>query len=139
MPTARRDTPVHDHAFPVWRDFDADYSETLSKPDGGPRFGPADIGALGDPCHSKGTPPGRLGFVSNDGKYGHRIRVQMFSYRGWYDHSGSKKSTAPHTSDAVRLVPIVRHRGLDPRLNFTIPLAQTEGKIRAAAFRQRPP
>jgi hypothetical protein len=51
MPTARRDAPVHDHAFPVWRDFDADYSETLSKPDGGPRFGPADIGGLGDPCH----------------------------------------------------------------------------------------
>jgi hypothetical protein len=94
-----------------WRDFDADYSETLSKPDGGPRFGPADIGALGDPCHREGTPPGRVGFVSNDGKYGHGIRVQMFSHRGWYDHSGSKISTAPHTSDAVRLVPIVRHRG----------------------------
>ena len=33
------------------RDFDCDYSEALSKPDGGARFGPADIGTLGDPCH----------------------------------------------------------------------------------------
>ena len=49
--TARGDAPVYDHAFPVWRDFDCNYSEALSKPDGGARFGPADIGTLGDPCH----------------------------------------------------------------------------------------
>ena len=49
--TARGDAPIYDHAFPVWRDFDADYFEALSKPDGGSRFSPADIGALGDPCH----------------------------------------------------------------------------------------
>jgi hypothetical protein len=78
-PAARPDVPVYDHAFPVWRDFDADYSEALSKPDGRSRFSPANIGALGDPCHREGAPPGRIGFILNDRKYGHRIRVQMFS------------------------------------------------------------
>jgi hypothetical protein len=49
--TARGDAPIYDHAFPVWRDSDGDYSEALSEPDGGSHFRPADIGALGDPCH----------------------------------------------------------------------------------------
>jgi hypothetical protein len=49
--TARGDAPIYDHAFPVWRDSDGDYSEALSEPDGGSHFRPADIGALGDRCH----------------------------------------------------------------------------------------
>jgi hypothetical protein len=64
-----------------------EFNVTWQKHRGGGR-----VRALGDPCQWENTPPRRPGFVSDDGKHGHRIHVQISSRGGRYDNSGSEKS-----------------------------------------------
>jgi hypothetical protein len=57
---------VDDHTTPIRRFLYGDRPVTLGEPDRRSRFGPADVGELGDLGHREEAFPSRVGLVSDD-------------------------------------------------------------------------